>query len=58
MKKLIFWAGLIITIGIAGNEDDSIALIITIGVIGTMMMLYGLVSVVNEHKIKDKDVRL
>ena len=58
MKKLIFWAGLIITIGTAGNEDDSIALIITIGVIGTMMMLYGLDSVVGGHRIKDKGFRL
>lgn len=55
MKKLIFWAGLIITIGIVGNEDDSITLIATIGIIGTLMMLYGLDSVVGGHRIKDKD---
>ena len=41
MKKLIFWAGMIITIGVAGNEDDSIALVATIGVVGILMMQYG-----------------
>ena len=41
MKKLIFWVGMIITIGVAGNEDDSIALVATIGVVGILMMQYG-----------------
>ena len=55
MKKLIFWAGLIITIGISGNEDDSIAIVATIALIGIAMMMYGLESVVEGHRIKDND---
>ena len=58
MKKLIFWAGLIITIGISGNEDDSLAIVATIGLIGIAMMLYGLESVVKGHTIKEEDFKL
>lgn len=53
MKKIIFWAGMIITIGIAGNEDDSLALVATIGAVGLLMMLYGLDSVVGGHRITE-----
>ena len=55
MKKLILWVGFIITIGVAGNEDDSLAIVATIGLIGIAMMLYGLESVVEGHRIKDND---
>ncbi len=46
MKKLMFWIGLLLTIGIAGNETSPMWVVATIGLLGVAMMLVTVKSVV------------
>lgn len=46
MKQIIFFTGLLLIIGVCGNEENSMSTLATFGLLGVSMMAFGLKSVV------------